>query len=105
MATMYFPLSTKQLANVQDADFWVKFIRRAKFPLDVTEFLFPILSHPVTGASLLVVSDEQYADLVPKLSAQDKTFLDNKLLPASDPEVAPILAAIAAAVPVIGNVA
>ena len=100
MATRYYPLSTKQAALAQDQDWWEKVLGRAKFPQDVTEFLFGILVHPVNGTALLVVDDNGYNMVAPRLTPQQKAAVDAALLPETDPVVVAMKAAIAASMPI-----
>jgi len=93
MATRYVLLNTKTAAKAQSADWWTKVLTRAKSPTDITTFLAMVLVHPVNGTALIVVSDEVYALVTPKLTAQEKTTLDASLLPATDPVVVAFLAA------------
>jgi len=93
MATRYVLLSTRTAAKAQSADWWTKVLGRAKIALDVTEFLAMVLVHPSNGTALVVVSDETYATVTPKLTPAQKTTLDASLLLATDPTVVAFLAA------------
>lgn len=97
--TLYFPLTDKQAALTQSADWWTKVLGRAKRPEDVTQYLFDVIVNPNNGQTFLVMDDDGYAKLLPKLTTQQKTFVASKILQANDPSVVACLAAIAASVP------
>jgi len=99
MATQYFPLNSKQLALAQSENYWNKVLGRTKLSADVTQYLFQVIECPNSGKAYIVADDATYAYVYPRLSAADQRFLDQNLVPGSDPAVQACLAAIAAALP------
>jgi hypothetical protein len=92
----YFPLASKQLANAQSEEWWEAVLGRARLPQDGTRFLFATIVNPNDESqAYLVVDDVGYNMIHSKLTAQQQSFVDSKLLPASDPGVVATLAAIA----------
>lgn len=99
MATQYLILNGKQAAKAQNAQWWEKVLGRAKFPQDMTEFLFPIAPHPLYDTALVYVTDNEFNLVWPKMTpAERSTFLGN-VKQESDPAVVQFKADIAAAQP------
>lgn len=95
----YYPLTDKQAALAQSADWWTKVLGRAKRPQDVTQFLFSVIVNPNTGQAFLVVDGSGYAELFPKLTPQQQAFVTSHLVQANDPSVVACLEAMHALVP------
>lgn len=99
MATQYLILNGKQAAKAQNAQWWDKVLGRAKFPQDVTEFLFVIVNHPSNDTAMVYVTDNEFNLVWPKLTpAERSTFMGN-VKQESDPAVIKFKEDVAAAQP------
>jgi hypothetical protein len=92
MATQYYLLSTKQAAHQLSAQHWERVLGRPKKAQDTTTFLWVVMTNPNTDESMIVVTDDLYALIYPKLTPQEQQTMDNKLVPESDPRVQAIIA-------------
>jgi hypothetical protein len=91
VATQYILLTTEAAARAESEAEWNAILGRARLPQDITRYLSRIVVDPVDGRALVVMDDQSYGMITPKLSNQEQRALDNKLLPANAPDVVQIL--------------
>jgi hypothetical protein len=93
MATRYYVTKTQREALDLSETHWTRVLGNPKKPEDVSTHLWPIMTDPKTGASMLVVTDAVYAQVYPKLTPEEKKIMDEGLVTEDDPRVKAILAA------------
>jgi hypothetical protein len=85
--TMYIRFSTKQLAKQQSADFWVRVLGRPYNPADTTQFIFQTLGCQDGAHDYLVLTEPLFSQLYPKLTPQEKNFVDTNMVDINNVQV------------------
>jgi hypothetical protein len=92
--TMYIRFATKQEARNTSANFWETVLGHPKRPEDVTEFIFPTLGCQDGGHDYMILTEPLFSQLYPKLTTQEKNFVDTNMVPASNVQVQNCIASL-----------
>jgi hypothetical protein len=92
--TMYLRYNTKQECKQASADLWVRLLGHPKNPADMTEFIFDSLGCQDGAHDYLILSEPLFSQIYPKLTAQEKNFIDANMVPASNVQVQNCLASV-----------
>jgi hypothetical protein len=86
MPTQYLVTNSLAQAKAQSKTWWERVLGHPKKAEDVSEFLVDCKENPVDmPRAVLIVTQEAYDEVYPKLTPQEKQFADANLLPETDP--------------------
>jgi len=97
--TMYLRFNTKQDCKQMSADFWERMLGHPKLPNDITEFLFGSVGCRDGGWDYMVLTEPLFSQLYPKLTAQEKNFVDANMVDVNNVQVQSCLTSLPPRVP------
>jgi hypothetical protein len=84
---MYLRYSAKDEARLADEGFWERILGRPKEPDDITRYCFGTLNCQDGAHDYMILTEPLFSEVYPKLTTQERNFVDANMVPASNVQV------------------
>jgi hypothetical protein len=98
-APMYLRYNAKNEADLASMDMWERLLGHPINPNDTTTFIFQCIHCPNNNSAYMILTEPLYSELYPKLTQQEKDYINANMVPVSNTQVQTCLEAIEAEKP------